>query len=112
MDSIAKKFGIHVSQLRDVNSLADTKRMHASQPVLVPINYTTHSNAAAKNINVAGMENTDIDNKSSANSASTHKVKTASQHNNHNAKVKSNSKIVHINSHSKHIEARSHFRLR
>ena len=40
MDSIAKRFGINVSELRNVNSLSANKKIGASQPVLVPASYS------------------------------------------------------------------------
>ncbi len=43
MDNIAKKFGINVSQFRNVNGLSDTKKFRTSQPVLVPVSYSTRS---------------------------------------------------------------------
>ena len=40
MDSIAKRFGMNVSELRTVNSLSGNKKIGASQPVLVPASYS------------------------------------------------------------------------
>lgn len=37
MDHIANKFGINVSQLRDVNGLSGSKKLHSSQTMLVPV---------------------------------------------------------------------------
>jgi membrane-bound lytic murein transglycosylase D len=36
MDKIAQKFGINVSQLRDVNDLSSGKKLSGAQPMLVP----------------------------------------------------------------------------
>jgi membrane-bound lytic murein transglycosylase D len=36
MDKIAQKFGINVSQLRDVNDISNGKKLSGSQPILVP----------------------------------------------------------------------------
>jgi len=36
MDKIAQKFGINVSQLRDVNDISSVKKLSGSQPILVP----------------------------------------------------------------------------
>lgn len=36
MDKIAQKFGINVSQLRDVNDISSGKKLSGSQPILVP----------------------------------------------------------------------------
>lgn len=43
MDNIAKKFGINVSQFRDVNSLSDAKKIRNSQAVLVPVSFSTRA---------------------------------------------------------------------
>jgi membrane-bound lytic murein transglycosylase D len=81
MDSIARKFGLHVSELRDVNGLSDSKRMRSSQPVLVPINYTRQSSPddGATNISVSSMENLDkvhdADAKHTSSKIKTHRVK-------------------------------------
>ncbi len=36
MDKIAQKFGINVSQLRDVNDIPSGKKLNGAQPILVP----------------------------------------------------------------------------
>ena len=36
MDKIAQKFGINVSQLRDINDISSGKKLSGSQPILVP----------------------------------------------------------------------------
>ena len=38
MDKIAQKFGINVSQLRDVNDIPSGKKLNGAQPILVPNN--------------------------------------------------------------------------
>ena len=62
MDNIASKFGINVSQLRDVNGLAATGKLRNSQAMLVPAVYNGKplSNAneiQSDSINTAEMEN-------------------------------------------------------
>ncbi|HSI44172.1 MAG TPA: LysM peptidoglycan-binding domain-containing protein [Methylotenera sp.] len=42
MDSIAKKFGIPVAQLRDVNDLSDNKKIKTSKTILVPNGHQTN----------------------------------------------------------------------
>ena len=42
MDSIAKKFGIPVAQLRDVNDLSDNKKIKKSSTILVPNGHQTN----------------------------------------------------------------------
>ncbi|MFM9836550.1 MAG: transglycosylase SLT domain-containing protein [Methylophilaceae bacterium] len=55
MDNIAKKFGINVSQFRNVNGLSDTKKFRTTQAVLVPASFSTHSQPIQDEIN----DNTD-----------------------------------------------------
>jgi membrane-bound lytic murein transglycosylase D len=62
MDHIANKFGINVSQLRNVNGLSASKKVRNSQAMLVPAVYSGEplSNASeikSDSINVAEMEN-------------------------------------------------------
>ena len=62
MDNIAGKFGINVSQLRDVNGMAATGKLRNSQAMLVPAAYSgkpiSHSNEIhTDSINSAEMEN-------------------------------------------------------
>ena len=62
MDNIASKFGINVSQLRDVNGLSATSKLRNSQAMLVPAVYSvkpiSNSNDIHSNsINSAEMEN-------------------------------------------------------
>jgi len=46
MDKIAQKFGINVSQLRDVNDISSGKKLSSSQPILVPYNAGNLDNTA------------------------------------------------------------------
>jgi membrane-bound lytic murein transglycosylase D len=46
MDKIAQKFGINVSQLRDVNDISSGKKLSSSQPILVPYNARNLDNTA------------------------------------------------------------------
>ena len=62
MDNIASKFGINVSQLRDVNGMAATGRLRNSQAMLVPAVYNGKPLSKANeiqsdSINSAEMEN-------------------------------------------------------
>ncbi|MGB7816463.1 MAG: transglycosylase SLT domain-containing protein [Methylotenera sp.] len=90
MDNIANKFGINVSQLRDVNGLSATKKLRNSQAMLVPAVYSGKpisdaSEIKSDTINIAEMENNNNISQASENQASerepvkrqpvTHKVK-------------------------------------
>ncbi len=57
MDSIAKKFGINVAQLRDINGLSSHKQVRTSRALLVPSNY---SSDADNEIDVAELEENSI----------------------------------------------------
>lgn len=62
MDNIANKFGINVSQLRDVNGLSASKKLRNSQAMLVPAVYngkpiSDASEIKSDTINTAEMEN-------------------------------------------------------
>ena len=62
MDNIASKFGINVSQLRDVNGMSATSKLRNSQAMLVPAVYSgkpiSNSNEIhSDSINSAEMEN-------------------------------------------------------
>jgi membrane-bound lytic murein transglycosylase D len=62
MDNIAQKFGMNVSQLRDVNGIRATNKLRNSQAMLVPAVYSGKplSNPAeiqSDSINAAAMEN-------------------------------------------------------
>jgi len=62
MDNIASKFGINVSQLRDVNSLSSSNKLRNSQTMLVPAVYSGKplsdvSEIKSDSINAAEMEN-------------------------------------------------------
>lgn len=78
MDSIAKKFGMNVGQLRNVNGLSSSQKVRTSQPILVPAIY--HSNASANYINVSELEQNNQDSDENLNSNESkrpalHKVK-------------------------------------
>ena len=94
MDSIAKKFGIPLAQLRDVNDLSDNKKMKRSLPILVPNGHQTNFVASADStstssaitqasemthsapaIDVSAIENNSLVNESSNSSDRTHIVK-------------------------------------
>ena len=62
MDNIAQKFGINVSQLRDVNGLSTSKKLRNSQAMLVPAVYngkplSNPNEIQSDSINAAAMEN-------------------------------------------------------
>ena len=62
MDNIASKFGINVSQLRNVNGLAATSKLRNSQAMLVPAVYngkplSNPDEIRSDSINSAEMEN-------------------------------------------------------
>ena len=85
MDNIAQKFGMNVSQLRDVNSLPASNKLRNSQAMLVPAVYNGEplSNAdeiKSDSINASEMENNNAIDQSSeiepiATRSITHKVK-------------------------------------
>ena len=54
MDNIAKKFGMNVGQLRNVNGLSSSQKVRMSQPILVPAIYSEKSDSNL--INVAELE--------------------------------------------------------
>ena len=85
MDNIAQKFGMNVSQLRDVNGLPASNKLRNSQAMLVPAVYNGEplSNAdeiKSDSINASEMENNNAIDQSSeiepiATRSITHKVK-------------------------------------
>ena len=54
MDNIAKKFGMNVGQLRNINGLSSSQKVRTSQPILVPAIYSEKSDSNL--INVAELE--------------------------------------------------------
>ena len=83
MDNIARKFGLNVSQLRDVNSMSASNKLRNSQTMLVPAVYngkplSNPDEIRSDSINVAEMENNNHIDQSSEPSASRpviHRVK-------------------------------------
>ena len=85
MDSIASKFGMNVSQLRNINGLPAAKKMRSSQAMLVPVTYSGNlvsdaSEIQSDSINAAEMVNNDIiqeanKNEPKATHSVTHKIK-------------------------------------
>jgi membrane-bound lytic murein transglycosylase D len=85
MDSIANKFGMNVSQLRNVNSLPAAKKMRNSQAMLVPAVYngkpiSDASEIQSDSINASELTNNDVmedasDNEPKATRSVSHKVK-------------------------------------
>jgi len=75
MDNIAKKFGINVAQLRNVNGLSHTKKVRSAQTMLVPANYkdnpdqqSVNSLILAESNNEAELEQNSINNESNQKS--------------------------------------------
>lgn len=75
MDNIAKKFGINVAQLRNVNGLSYTKKVRSAQTMLVPANYkdnpdqqSVNSLILAESNNEAELEQNSINNESNQKS--------------------------------------------
>ena len=75
MDNIAKKFGINVAQLRNVNGLSQTKKVRSAQTMLVPANYkdnpdlqSVNSLILAESNNEAELEQNNINNESNQKS--------------------------------------------
>ncbi len=85
MDNIARKFGMNVSQLRDVNGLSSSKKLRNSQAMLVPATYngkpiSNPDEIQSDSINAAEMENNNTisqasENEPTANHAVIHKIK-------------------------------------
>lgn len=75
MDNIAKKFGINVAQLRNVNGLSHTKKVRSAQTMLVPANYkdnpdqqSVNSLILAESNNEAELEQNSINDESNQKS--------------------------------------------
>lgn len=102
MDNIARKFGINVSQFRNVNSLSDTKNIRTSQAVLVPASFSTRSLSAQENV-----ADTDEDVRISPR-ANKHAGRRAIAH---NKKVHASRKIKLAKNQSRNIKARARTRL-
>ena len=75
MDNIAKKFGINVAQLRNVNGLSHTKKVRSAQTMLVPANYkdnpdqqSVNSLILAESNNEEELEQNSINNESNQKS--------------------------------------------
>lgn len=80
MDNIASKFGIKVSQLRDVNGLSAAKKLRRSQAMLVPANHPEEKTSDdAKTIYTADMSDNSISEPDESSSPTgrviSHKVK-------------------------------------
>ena len=73
MDKIAQKFGINVSQLRDINDIPNGKKLNSAQAILVP-NSVRNINNATIDIN-ASEASTAIENSTNSNENKTHTVK-------------------------------------
>lgn len=86
MDNIAKKFGIQVAQLRDVNGLSSQKKIGKSSTILVPsgnqtnfksteINDSSSSVESTSQLDLASTENNNAEIDPAAQSSVTYKVK-------------------------------------
>jgi membrane-bound lytic murein transglycosylase D len=75
MGNIAKKFGMNVSQLRYVNDLPNTKKIRATQPVLVAANYSTQNRTDVANIEAEETFNDAAEIEPSTKTPVIHKVK-------------------------------------
>lgn len=80
MDNIARKFGIPVSQLREINNIPNTKKINGAQPILVPL--------GANNFGVNNNESSKIDINSALNNTSLDIVKTTIENKAHTVKPK------------------------
>ena len=110
MDNIANKFGMNVSQLRDVNGLAATGKLRNSQAMLVPAVYngkplSDANEIKSDGINAAEMENNNHIDQSAEPTVSRlviHKVKNGdtlqSLANKYGTSAKSLMKINHLKS--------------
>ena len=106
MDNIARKFGINVSQFRDVNSLSSAKKFRTSQAVLVPVSYSTRSQPIQESTMDADNETEKIV-KSSAASNKHAARRAVSQ----NKKMRTTRKIKVAKNQSHNIKARARTRL-
>ncbi len=70
MDNIAQKFGMNVSQLRDVNGLSSTKKLRNSQAMLVPAVYNGKPISDATEIQSDTINASELENNNSINQAS------------------------------------------
>ncbi len=66
VDSIAKKFGTNVSQLRTVNSLSTTGKLRTSQTMLVPAIYNASSSDDVETIDASELASNNIGNATEA----------------------------------------------
>lgn len=117
MDNIARKFGMNVSQLRNVNGLSATGRLRNSQAMLVPAVYNGKplSNPAeiqSDTINAAEMENNNNINQAnesepSHNRAIIHKVKSGDTLQSLAAKYNTNTKTLMKINHLKNAKLKA-----
>ena len=85
MDNIAQKFGMNVSQLRDINGLPASKKLRNSQAMLVPAVYNGTPLSHADEIKSDGIDASEMENNNAIDQSSeiepiaarsiTHKVK-------------------------------------
>lgn len=73
MDKIAQKFGINVSQLREINDIPNNKKINGAQPILVPLGNKSNESSTI-DINSA-LNSTTADVIENTNENKTHTVK-------------------------------------
>lgn len=115
MDNIASKFGMNVSQLRDVNSLSSSNKLRNSQTMLVPAIYSGKplsdaSEIKSDGINAAEMENNNHIDQSAEPTAShlvIHKVKSGDTLQSLAEKYNTDTKILMKINHLKNAKLKS-----
>lgn len=78
MDTIARKFGMNVGQLRNINGLSSSQKVITSQPILVPASYNNKTDIATIDTTGFGQNSIDTNEKVSENSSkqpAVHKVR-------------------------------------
>lgn len=77
MDNIANKFGMNVSQLRDVNGLSSSKKMRNAQTMLVPAAYNGRPISDASEIQSDGINTAEMANNHAIDEAEENEPKAA-----------------------------------
>lgn len=103
MDNIAKRFGINVSQFRNVNGLPDAKKFRNAQPVLVPVSYSARSQAVQEKVAVGAKD--EIATSLRANKRAAHRAAA------HGKKVHASRKIKIAKNQTRSIKTRARTRL-
>ena len=106
MDNIARKFGINVSQFRNVNGLSDTKKFRTSQPVLVPASYSTRSQPIEESaVDAVSEPEKIVKSKTASNKHGAHRAVAQ------NKKMRSSRKFKIAKNQTRNIKARARTRL-